>query len=79
MCMFLYSYYLFCVGSRTGGGLHLSFGARMHETTLTAVPSSLVLNEIQRIDVNATVIPEHQVDQMILLYFKFTIVLSFFF
>jgi hypothetical protein len=33
----------------------------MHETTLTAGTSSLVLNEIQRIDINTTIIPEHQV------------------
>ncbi len=57
-----YSYYLFCVGSRTGGNLVLSIQARMHETTLTAVTSSLVLDEIQRIDIDATVTPEHQVN-----------------
>jgi hypothetical protein len=34
----------------------------MHETTLTAVTSSLVLDEIQRIDIDATVTPEHQVN-----------------
>jgi hypothetical protein len=75
VCVFLYSYYLFCVGSRTGGNLILSVQARMHETTLTSVTSSLVLDEIQRIDVNATVIPEHQVDHMIILSSKFRIVL----
>lgn len=51
----------------------------MHETTLTAVTSSLVLNEIQCIDVNAIVVPEHQVDQLIVLYSKFTICSLFFF
>lgn len=56
------NYYLFCIGSRTSGNLMLSVQARMHETTLTAGTSSLVFNEIQRIDVNATVTPEHQVD-----------------
>jgi hypothetical protein len=66
------------VGSRTGGNLILSVQARMHETTLTSVVSSLVLNEIQRIDVNATVVPEHQVDQMMILSWKFRIVLSSF-
>ncbi len=60
--MFLYSYYLFCVGSRTGGNLMLSVQARMHETTLTAGTSSFVFNEIQLIDVNATITLEHQVD-----------------
>jgi len=33
----------------------------MHETTLTALTSSLVLNEIQRISVTATVTDEQQV------------------
>jgi hypothetical protein len=42
---------LFCVGSRSSGYLSLGVEARMHETTLTAGVSSLVLNEIQRIDV----------------------------
>ena len=62
MTLFLFSYYLFCVGSRSGGNLHLSIETRMHETTLTALTSSLVLNEIQRIDIDATVVPEHQVN-----------------
>jgi len=34
----------------------------MHETTLTATTSSMVLNEIQRIDVNANVVSERQVE-----------------
>jgi hypothetical protein len=54
------------VGSRTGGNLLLSIQARMQETTLTATTSSLVLNEIQRVDVNAIVTQEHQVDQLML-------------
>ncbi|CAF5195723.1 unnamed protein product, partial [Rotaria magnacalcarata] len=51
-------YYLLCVGSRIGGNLVLSVEARMHETTLTATTSSLVLNEIQSISVIATVVAE---------------------
>ena len=35
----------------------------MHETTLTATTSSLVLNEIQRIDVTASVTSEQQVNE----------------
>ncbi|CAF4377340.1 unnamed protein product, partial [Rotaria magnacalcarata] len=53
-------YYLLCVGSRIGGNLVLSVEARMHETTLTATTSSLVLNEIQSISVIATVVAEEQ-------------------
>jgi hypothetical protein len=60
-CVFLSSYYFFCVGSRVGGNLVLSAQARMHETTLTATTSSLVLNEIQSISVTATIIAEQQV------------------
>ena len=59
--VFVYSYYLFCVGSRVGGNLVLSVQARMHETTLTAITSSWVLNEIQSISVTATIVPEEQV------------------
>jgi len=59
---FLSSYYLFGVGSRVGGHLNLAIGTRMHETTLTATTSSMVLNEIQRIDVNANVVSERQVE-----------------
>ena len=33
----------------------------MHETTLTATTSSLVLNEIQQIDISASVTSEQQV------------------
>ncbi|CAF3637436.1 unnamed protein product [Rotaria sp. Silwood1] len=54
------NYYLYCVGSRSSGYLRLGVQARMHETTLTATTSSLVLNEIQRIDVTATVTSEQQ-------------------
>ncbi|CAF0819146.1 unnamed protein product [Rotaria sp. Silwood1] len=54
------NYYLFCVGSRSSGYLRLGVQARMHETQLTATTSSLVLNEIQRIDVNATVTSDQQ-------------------
>ena len=39
--------------------------ARMHETTLTATTSSLVLNEIQQIDVSASVTSEQQVIEKI--------------
>lgn len=39
----------------------MSIQARIHETTLTAETSSLVTNEIQRIDINATVTNERQV------------------
>ncbi|CAF4171105.1 unnamed protein product [Rotaria magnacalcarata] len=53
-------YYLLCVGSRIGGNLVLSVEARMHETTLTATTSRLVLNEIQSISVIATVVAEEQ-------------------
>ena len=60
-CVFLSSYYLLCVGSRVGGNLILSVQARMHETTLTATTSSLVLNEIQSISVTATITAEEQV------------------
>ena len=49
------------IGSRSSGNLRLSVEARMHETTLTALTSSLVLNEIQRISVTATVTDEQQV------------------
>ncbi len=56
-----YSYYLFAVGSRSNGYLRLGIQARMHETTLTAITSSLVLNEIQRINVTANVVAEQQV------------------
>ncbi|CAF2963963.1 unnamed protein product [Rotaria sp. Silwood2] len=54
------NYYLYCVGSRSSGYLRLGVQARMHETKLTAKTSSLVLNEIQRIDVTATVTSEQQ-------------------
>jgi hypothetical protein len=60
----LFSYYLFCVGSRRNGNLMLSVGMRMHQTTLTGTTSSMVLNEIQRIDVNANVTSEHQVNYL---------------
>jgi hypothetical protein len=49
----------------------------MHETTLTATTSSLVLNEIQRIDVTATVVPEQQVKRNIFVFLE--IYFSFFF
>jgi hypothetical protein len=39
----------------------------MHETTLTATTSTMVLNEIQRIDVNANVVSERQVEFIIYL------------
>ncbi|CAF1377186.1 unnamed protein product, partial [Adineta steineri] len=55
------NYYIFCVASRTGGYLNVSIQGRMHETTLTATTSSMVLNEIQRIDVNANVVSERQI------------------
>ncbi|CAF1349598.1 unnamed protein product, partial [Rotaria sp. Silwood1] len=54
------NYYLLCLGSRIGGNLSISIQARMHETTLTAGTSSLVTNEIQRIDINTTVTNEKQ-------------------
>ncbi len=60
-CVLVSSYYFFCVGSRVGGNLVLSVQARMHETTLTATTSSLVLNEIQSISVTATIVAEQQV------------------
>lgn len=59
--MFSFSYYLFCIGSRSQGNLRLGIRARMHETTLTEGTSSFVLNEIERIDINTTVVPEQQV------------------
>jgi len=68
--LFIFSYYIFCVGSRSGGYLRLGIQARMHETTLTATTSSLVLNEIQRIDVTATVVPEQQVKRNIFVFFR---------
>ncbi len=58
---FVFSYYLFAVGSRSNGYLKLGVQARMHETTLTAGVSSLVANEIQGIAVRATVVSEQQV------------------
>ncbi|CAF3954248.1 unnamed protein product [Rotaria sp. Silwood2] len=54
------NYYLFCVGSRSNGFLRLGIQAQIYETTLTAGTSSFVLNEIQQIDINATIISEHQ-------------------
>ncbi|CAF0745209.1 unnamed protein product [Adineta steineri] len=54
------NYYLFAVGSRPNGNLRLGVQARMHETKLTASPSSLVLNEIQRITVDSSAISEQQ-------------------
>ncbi|CAF3424464.1 unnamed protein product [Rotaria sp. Silwood1] len=54
------NYYLFCVGSRTNGYLRLGIQARIYETTLTAGTSSFVLNEIQQIDINTTIISERQ-------------------
>ncbi len=47
--------------------MNLAIGARMHETTLTATTSTMVLNEIQRIDVNANVVSERQVEFIIYL------------
>lgn len=49
------------MGARVGGNLTLSIQTRMHETTLTAGVSSLVLNEIQQIHINTTVTNEKQV------------------
>ncbi|CAM2722167.1 unnamed protein product [Rotaria socialis] len=54
------NYYLFGIGARIGGNLTMSIQARMYETILTAGISSLVTNEIQRIDINTTVINERQ-------------------
>lgn len=56
------SYYVFCVGSRSAGLLRLGIQARLHETTLTAGVSNLVKNEIQRIDISGTIVPERQVN-----------------
>jgi hypothetical protein len=42
----------------------------MHETQLTAITSSLVLNEIQRIAVTATVVSEQQVKRKYLFLYK---------
>jgi hypothetical protein len=42
----------------------------MHETTLTATTSSLVLNEIQSIAVTANVVSEQQVIRKKDLFFK---------
>ncbi|CAF1494155.1 unnamed protein product, partial [Didymodactylos carnosus] len=55
------NYYFQAIGSRSGGGLQLSVQARMHETLLTGTTSSLVQNEIQNINVSASVTPAHQV------------------
>jgi len=49
----------------------------MHETTLTATTSSLVLNEIQRIDVTATVVPEEQVKRDIFVFIEIHFFLFF--
>ena len=49
------------MGSSSSGYLRLGINARMHETNLVAGVSSLVQNEIQRIDVTATVVAEQQV------------------
>ncbi|CAF3592631.1 unnamed protein product [Rotaria sordida] len=54
------NYYLFCVGSRSSGYLRLGIQARMHATALTAKTSSLILNEIQRIDVTSNATSEQQ-------------------
>jgi len=54
------NYYLFCMGARVGGNLTLSIQTRMHQTTLSAGVSSLVLNEIQQIHINTTIINEKQ-------------------
>ncbi|CAF1300760.1 unnamed protein product, partial [Adineta ricciae] len=54
------NYYLYCIASRVGGSLNLVIQGRMHETTLTATTSSMVINEIQRIDINANIQSEHQ-------------------
>ncbi|CAF3664415.1 unnamed protein product [Rotaria sordida] len=54
------NYYLFCVGSRVNGYLRLGIQARIYETTLTAETSSFVLNEIQQIDINSTIVSERQ-------------------
>ena len=43
------------------GNLRVNAQARLHETKLTAGVSSLVQNEIQRIDVAANVVSERQV------------------
>jgi hypothetical protein len=58
------------VGSRSSGYLQLGIQARMHETQLTAITSSLVLNEIQRIAVTATVVSEQQVKRKYLFLYK---------
>jgi hypothetical protein len=42
----------------------------MHETTLTAITSSLVLNEIQRINVTANVVAEQQVKRKDLIFIE---------
>lgn len=55
------SYYLLAIGSRSSGSLRFGVRARMQETTLTGSVASSVLNEIQRIDVTATVQAEQQV------------------
>ena len=57
----VFSYYLYCIGSRANGNLRVNVQARLHETKLTSGASSLVQNEIQRIDVVATVAAERQV------------------
>ena len=62
--MIHFSYYIFCVGSRANGYLRLGIQARMHETTLTARMSSLILDEIQRIDINSAIVSEHQVKKV---------------
>lgn len=49
------------MGARVGGNLTLSIQTRMHQTTLSAGVSSLVLNEIQQIHINTTIINEKQV------------------
>jgi hypothetical protein len=58
---YCYSYYLFCVGSRSTGYLRLGVQARMHETKLTSGISNLVRNEIQRINITPSLLSEQQV------------------
>lgn len=53
----------------------MSIQARMHETTLTAGTSSFVTNEIQRIDINTTVVNAQQV--FLLFKSRFTLIMLF--
>jgi len=46
------------VGSKSGGKLQLAINAKLQETTLTDQSSAFVQNEVQKITISSTIIPE---------------------